>query len=603
MAFVRLNRVKTTVSGTPGTGPITLSAAVAAYVTPDVAGAEDGDTFRALIEDGASWQIGTYLYSSTGPTITLQDFEASSSGSQISFGSSAFVSAIVSNQDFDGRAAAVYEEHVADGSSTLVLDETPDGRNSVLLFAGTGLQTSWTLSGKTVTWTGIPPTSGTAVVAYHLRSTIQTSGVASKVVVHDPAGVGPYAWPEGLTPITDADIQVFVGGLYFEPYNYTWDEDGLTLVAPGAIGDDDDVAIRVTAAVGIGVPSPETIKTSHYTDRVRCLDLLDRIIGSRGIAMSTTALNGFATGFKGATDAANGVTTSTNSDVDATNGRMNPTVVADTYATVNDPTLAGDSGALSNFSIRQVITAAQLGANNGDRLRVTLRASSASGNAVIAAVYIGHKGVSAPNFDGTQVQMLTGGVAGATILQGSSAVWEAAYAFDKTKDLVIAIEYTSGSARYATSSSTGWTRYYKTPATGEADDTTVSGYSSDSVAAFGVDLIEVRTAIGPPNDQTIELDAQTVDSTGYVYGVVPVQTIDALGTLGTNLVVEYKIGAGSWENCTLTNMGAVKIGTQSLTLLQFEKDGLTPGTSVQVRVRTLNNKDLRLWGAAYDTVA
>jgi len=71
------NRVKMTVSGTPGTGSITLGSAVTGFVSFSTSGIVNGDTLPYVIEDGANWEIGVGTYSSTGPTLARTTVTAS----------------------------------------------------------------------------------------------------------------------------------------------------------------------------------------------------------------------------------------------------------------------------------------------------------------------------------------------------------------------------------------------------------------------------------------------------------------------------------------------------------------------------------------------
>ncbi len=96
MAYRILNRVKMTVSGTPGTGAVTLGSAVTGFADFVNAGIANGDTLPYVIEDGSNYEIGVGTYSSTGPTLTRTTITQSYNGSTygttaISFTSSAVV--------------------------------------------------------------------------------------------------------------------------------------------------------------------------------------------------------------------------------------------------------------------------------------------------------------------------------------------------------------------------------------------------------------------------------------------------------------------------------------------------------------------------------
>lgn len=89
------NRVKMTVSGTPGTGTITLNAASSGYQS--FATAYGGNaTVDILIVEGTAWEVARdCTYTNSGTTVTRGTFEASSTGSAVSFTSAAVVSEIL----------------------------------------------------------------------------------------------------------------------------------------------------------------------------------------------------------------------------------------------------------------------------------------------------------------------------------------------------------------------------------------------------------------------------------------------------------------------------------------------------------------------------
>ena len=89
------NRVKMTVSGTPGTGTITLSAASSGYQSFATAYGANA-TVDILIEEGTAWEVARdCTYTNSGTTVTRGTFEASSTGSAVSFTSAAVVSEIL----------------------------------------------------------------------------------------------------------------------------------------------------------------------------------------------------------------------------------------------------------------------------------------------------------------------------------------------------------------------------------------------------------------------------------------------------------------------------------------------------------------------------
>jgi len=94
MTVTHKNRVKMTVSGTPGTGTITLGSASSGYQSLATAYAGNA-TVDALFVDGTAWEVArACTYTNSGTTLTRGTLEASSTGSAISLTSAAIVSII-----------------------------------------------------------------------------------------------------------------------------------------------------------------------------------------------------------------------------------------------------------------------------------------------------------------------------------------------------------------------------------------------------------------------------------------------------------------------------------------------------------------------------
>ena len=102
MSFKLVNRARMTVSGTPGTGDVTLSAATGGFQSFSAAGLSDGDTFPYTIEDGSAWELGVGTYHSSGTTFTRTTLRSSSTGSALSLTSAAVVYCGPHAQDIPG---------------------------------------------------------------------------------------------------------------------------------------------------------------------------------------------------------------------------------------------------------------------------------------------------------------------------------------------------------------------------------------------------------------------------------------------------------------------------------------------------------------------
>jgi len=103
MAISKLyHRARMTVSGTPGTGTITLGSASAGFQSFATAGVANADLVSYLITDGNAWELGQGTYTSSGTTLARTTIDASSnSGSAVSLTSAAIVSLTALKRDFD----------------------------------------------------------------------------------------------------------------------------------------------------------------------------------------------------------------------------------------------------------------------------------------------------------------------------------------------------------------------------------------------------------------------------------------------------------------------------------------------------------------------
>lgn len=96
-----LNLAKMTVSGSPGTGALTLGAAVAPYQTFTAAGAVDGATYSYVIQENSKFECGRGVYTALGTTLSrVVTFDSSAGyGTKETFTSDAQVYSAMLRQD------------------------------------------------------------------------------------------------------------------------------------------------------------------------------------------------------------------------------------------------------------------------------------------------------------------------------------------------------------------------------------------------------------------------------------------------------------------------------------------------------------------------
>jgi len=95
------DRVQETVSGTPGTGPITLGGAVVKFQTFANGFDEKPCFIGYAIEDGNDWEVGKGTLNSTGTVLTRDVLRSSSTGSLLNLTSAAVVFCTPSAEHID----------------------------------------------------------------------------------------------------------------------------------------------------------------------------------------------------------------------------------------------------------------------------------------------------------------------------------------------------------------------------------------------------------------------------------------------------------------------------------------------------------------------
>lgn len=117
------NRVKMTVTGTPGTGTITLNAASSGHQSFASAYGANAKV-DILITEGTAWEVARdCTYTNSGTTVTRGTLEASSTGSAVSFTSAAEVSVVMTAALGDKLERLLFDGFSAygDNSTTVTL--------------------------------------------------------------------------------------------------------------------------------------------------------------------------------------------------------------------------------------------------------------------------------------------------------------------------------------------------------------------------------------------------------------------------------------------------------------------------------------------------
>lgn len=91
---------KMTVTGTPGTGTITLNAASTGYQTFAASGVVDQEVLSYRIDDGSNWEVGTGTYTVSGTTLSRGVVFSSNANALISATSAALISIVALAPDY-----------------------------------------------------------------------------------------------------------------------------------------------------------------------------------------------------------------------------------------------------------------------------------------------------------------------------------------------------------------------------------------------------------------------------------------------------------------------------------------------------------------------
>lgn len=133
------NRVKMTVTGTPGTGTITLNAASSGFQSFATAYGANA-TVDILITEGTAWEVARdCTYTHSGTTVTRGTLEASSTGGAVSFTAAAEVSVVMTAALGDKLERLLFDGFSAYGDNSTTVTLTNGGTTLVSTAAKTEL--------------------------------------------------------------------------------------------------------------------------------------------------------------------------------------------------------------------------------------------------------------------------------------------------------------------------------------------------------------------------------------------------------------------------------------------------------------------------------
>lgn len=221
MAYKFVDRAQMSMSGAPGTGPISLATALNGYQSiygPN--GLSNGDTFRYLaVDPSGAWEIGIGTYSSTGNVVTRSPTRSSAAGNAlVTLSSNASIGCTFAAEDIStGSLAGLADVNVTEGAGIDTYSLTWDnGTGKWIASPGGATSTLAGLSDVDVT----SPTNNQALLYESGASKWENVSLASVALS------GAYSALTGAPTI---------------PVNATFDLSGLGDVTITSVADDDVV--------------------------------------------------------------------------------------------------------------------------------------------------------------------------------------------------------------------------------------------------------------------------------------------------------------------------------------------------------------------------
>jgi hypothetical protein len=284
----------------------------------------------------------------------------------------------------------------------------------------------------------------------------------------------------------------------------------------------------------------------------------------------------FATGFKGATDTLNGINAGSSSGyaVDSSNGFIAPSTTPGsnqiplmTAATTSGVTMSADTEFSGSFPayLAGNRTPSDFWSSTSSAFPHWLKTDFGAGKTIASyTVQVRSDGSNAPT---------------AWTLEGSNdnSSWT-------TKDTQTGQSWTGGQIKTFSISSPASFRYYRLNVSAGTDATTLQ-----------IAEITLLTA-AVVNNMTAVTTSQSIGSSVSNGRVLLEFDNSASPALNTDLTVEVTCNGGTnWTSATLSNVG---VGQSGRVVAETADTACTGGTSFAMRIKTLNNKNVPIYGAS-----
>ncbi|HEY0236561.1 MAG TPA: DUF2793 domain-containing protein [Afipia sp.] len=320
--------------------------------------------------------------------------------------------------------------------------------------------------------------------------------------------------------------------------------------------------------------------------------LLARIYQSKLYGGYRRFINAFADGYK----ASSGINAGASSAyvLNGTNGFVSPTssYLATTSVADQLASMTVNASGWSGYTMRQVFSGAVVLAG-GNFVRVSL--SSGTDGAVVQSAFIGAASGTAGSFAAIPMQLTVGGSTSFSIPPNTTVQSDWLPFVTTPGSPIVCSVYFNGSTAVKGNTTVGsnYTMVFKS-GVNEAGLVSISGYTSNPGYLELFNKIEVSSSTIVDN-MTLVTTAQTADATVSNGRVLIEYDNTASPALNTDLIVEVTCNGGAnWTSASLSSVSSN--GQAGRKIVETVDQACTSGTSFAARVKTLNNKNVPIYG-------